>query len=178
MTDAMSPPMVTSEANRAADLRARGNAIWVAGSLVVFAGWIALAHAVPATDANQFTVKSWLALVASILALVQLATISRVYEWTTRIPPGTVKVLAATHRWSGRMAIAVGGAVGYLCVTGPFAAGFTTHRLVGYVLAAIIVVKIVILRANRYGSLLPYMGTLAVAGWITCFLTKGFSVIF
>lgn len=179
----MSPPVASADVDQtdvdqAADLRARGNLAWVVGSLVVFAGWIALAHAVPATDANQFKVKSWLALGASILALLQLATISRVYEWTTRIPPGTVKALAAIHRWSGRLTIAVGGAVGYMCVTGPFAAGFTTHRLVGYVLAAIVVVKVVILRANRFGSLLPYVGTLAVAGWITCFLTKGFSVVF
>ena len=167
-----------TDLGRDADRRARGNLVWVIGSLVVFAGWIALANAVPATDANQFKVKSWLALGASIGGLIQLATISRVYDWTTRIPPGAVRTLAAVHRWSGRVTIGVGGAVGYLCVTGPFAAGFTTHRLVGYVLAAVIVVKVVILRANRVGGLLPYVGTLAVAGWITCFLTKGFSVIF
>jgi hypothetical protein len=160
------------------DRRARGNLAWVAGSLVVFAGWIALAHAVPATDANQFKVKSWLALLAVIGALIQLATISRVYDWTTRIPPGTKRALAAVHRWSGRLTIAIGGAVGYMCVTGPFAAGYTTHRLVGYALAAVIVVKVVILRADKFGGLLPYVGTLAVAGWITCFLTKGFSVVF
>ena len=168
--------MVDSE--RSADLRARGNAVWLFGSLLVFAGWIAVAHAVPATDSNQFKVKSWLSLVAVIGAVIQLATISRVYDWTSRVPPGAVKTLAAVHRWSGRITIAVGGAVFYMCVTGPFAAGFTTHRLVGYVLAAVILVKVVILRADRYGSLLPYLGTLAVAGWITCFLTKGFSVIF
>jgi hypothetical protein len=160
------------------DRRARGNVAWVIGSLVVFAGWIALAHAVPATDSNQFEVKSWLALVAVVGALVQLATISRVYDWTTRVPPGTKHALAAVHRWSGRLTIAIGGAVGYMCVTGPFAPGFTTHRLVGYVLAAVVVVKVVILRADRFGGLLPYVGTLAVAGWITCFLTKGFSVVF
>jgi hypothetical protein len=160
------------------DGRARGNLAWVVGSLVVFGGWIALAHAVPATDADQFKVKSWLALVAVVGALIQLATISRVYDWTSRIPPGTTRVLAAVHRWSGRLTIAIGGAVGYMCVTGPFAAGFTTHRLVGYVLAAIVVVKIVILRSDKFGGLLPYVGTLAVAGWITCFLTKGFSVVF
>lgn len=81
--------------------RARGNAVWVVGSLVVFAGWIALAHAVPATDTNQYKVKAWLALVAVIGALLQLATISRVYGWSKRIPPGAVTALAATHRWSG-----------------------------------------------------------------------------
>ena len=158
--------------------RARGNAAWVVGSLIVFAGWIALANAVPASDTNQFKVKAWLALVAVIGALVQLATISRVYGWSKRIPPGAVSALATTHRWSGRITIAIGGAVMYMCITGPFAAGFTTHRLVGYLLAAVIVVKVVILRANRFGGLLPYLGLLAVAGWITCFLTKGFSVVF
>lgn len=168
----------SAAAPSAPDRRARGNLAWVLGSLVVFAGWIALAHAVPATDANQFKVKSWLALVAMVGALIQLATISRVYDWTSRIPPGTKRALAAVHRWSGRLTIAIGGAVGYMCVTGPFAAGFTTHRLVGYVLAAIIVVKIVILRAEKFGGPVPYLGTLAVAGWITLFLTKGFSVVF
>ncbi len=169
---------LSPDTERKAQGRARGNLVWLVGSLLVFAGWIALAHAVPATDTNQFKVKSWLSLVAAIGGVIQLATISRVYDWTSRIPPGAVKTLAAVHRWSGRITIAVGGAVFYMCVTGPFAAGFTTHRLVGYVLAAVILVKVVILRADRFGSLLPYVGTLAVAGWITCFLTKGFSVIF
>ena len=159
-------------------VRARGNIIWVGGSLVVFAGWIALAHAVPATNANQFKVKSWLAIVAIIGSVVQLATISRVYDWTKRIPPGGVATLGAIHRWSGRITLAVGGAVMYMCMTGQFASGFSTHRLVGYSLAAVVVTKVVILRANRFGALLPYLGMLAVAGWVTCFLTKGFSVIF
>lgn len=159
-------------------LRARGNLLWVAGSLVVFAGWIALAHAVPATNTNQFKVKSWLALVAIAGSIVQLATISRVYDWTSRTPPGAVKTLSAIHRWSGRITIIVGGAVMYMCMTGPFGSGFTFHRFVGYCLAAVIVVKVVILRAERFGGLLPYLGMLAIAGWATCFLTKGFSVIF
>jgi hypothetical protein len=158
--------------------RARGNLAWVVGSLVVFAGWIALANAVPATDPHQFEVKSWLALVAVGGAVVQLATISRVYGWSKRIPPGAVAVLATTHRWSGRVTIAVGGAVMYMCVTGPFAPGYSTHRLVGYLLATVIVVKVVILRADRFGGLLPYLGILAFAGWVTCFMTKGFSVVF
>ena len=166
------------EADRLRLQRAHGNLAWVGGGVLVFAGWIALAHAVPATNANQFRVKSWLALVAVGGAIVQLATISRVYQWTKRIPPGTVKALAATHRWSGRITLVVGGAVMYMCMTGPFASGFTTHRLVGYLLATVIVVKVVILRANRFGGWLPYLGTLAVAGWITLFLTKGFSVVF
>ena len=158
--------------------RARGNIVWVGGSLIVFAGWIALAHAIPATDANQFKVKAWLAVVAIIGSVVQLATISRVYDWTKRIPPGAAATLGAIHRWSGRVTLIVGGAVMYMCMTGPFASGFTTHRLVGYLLAAVIVTKIVILRADRFGALLPYLGVLAIAGWVTCFLTKGFSVIF
>lgn len=178
VTDATTTAALVDDPERKADLRARGNLAWVIGSLVVFAGWIALAHAVPATDSDQFRVKSWLALAACVGALIQLATISRVYDWTTRIPPGAVKTLAGVHRWSGRLTIAVGGAVFYMCVTGPFAPGFTTHRVVGYVLAAVVLVKVVILRADRFGGLLPYLGTLAVAGWITCFLTKGFSVVF
>ena len=158
--------------------RARGNLVWIAGSLVVFAGWIALAHAIPATNPNQFKVKAWLALVAVGGSIVQLATISRVYGWTTRVPLGAVCTLRAVHRWSGRVTIVLGGAVMYMCMTGPFGSGFTFHRFIGYCLAAVIVTKIVILRANRYSGLLPYLGTLAVAGWVTCFLTKGVSVIF
>lgn len=159
-------------------LRARGNLLWVAGSLVVFAGWIALAHFVPARNSNQFKLKSWLALVAVVGSIVQLATISRVYDWTSRTPPGAVKTLRAIHRWSGRVTIIVGGAVMYMCMTGPFGSGFTFHRFVGYCLAAFIVFKVVILRAERFGGLLPYVGVLAIAGWVTSFLTKGFSVIF
>lgn len=174
----MTTPERSVDRERLADLRARGNMAWLVGSLLVFAAWIALAHAVPATDSNQFRVKSWLALGAAVGGVIQLVTISRVYEWTLRFPPGAVKTLAAVHRWSGRITIAIGGAVFYMCVTGPFVAGFTTHRLVGYMLAGIVLVKVVILRADRFGGLLPYVGTLAVAGWITCFLTKGFSVIF
>ena len=170
--------MAPNDGSVAALRRARGNLVWVAGSLVVFAGWIALEHAVPATNANQFKVKSWLALVAVVGAVVQLATISRVYDWTKRVPPGAVRTLGAVHRWSGRITIIVGGAVMYMCMTGPFGSGFTFHRFVGYCLAAVVVTKIVILRADRYSSLLPYLGMLAFAGWVTCFLTKGFSVIF
>jgi uncharacterized protein DUF6529 len=158
--------------------RAWGNLAWVVGSLVVFAGWVALADAVPASDPNQLKLKSWLALVAVVGAVVQLSTISRVYGWSKRIPPGAVSVLATTHRWSGRITIAIGGAVFYMCVTAPFAAGYTAHRLVGYLLAAVILTKVVVLRSDRFGSLLPYLGILAFAGWLTCFLTKGFSVIF
>ncbi len=165
--------------NRIADIRrARGNLAWVVGSVIVFGGWIALANAVPASNANQFKVKSWLALVAVVGSIVQLATISRVYDWTKRVPPGAVSVMAATHRWSGRITLVVGGAVMYMCITGPFAPGYTTHRLVGYLLATVVVVKVVVLRANRFSGLLPYLGVLAIAGWATCFLTKGFSVVF
>lgn len=175
MTTAVTP---TSGPSPAALRRAWGNAAWVAGSLVVFAGWVALADAIPASDPDQLTVKSWLALVAVIGAVVQLTTISRVYGWSKRIPPGAVPVLAAVHRWSGRVTLAVGGAVFYMCVTAPFASGYTTHRLVGYLLAAVIVVKVVVLRADRWPSLLPYLGILAFSGWVTCFMTKGFSVLF
>jgi hypothetical protein len=162
----------------AAIQRARGNLVWVVGSLIVFAGWIALAHAVPATNPDQFKVKAWLSLVTVVGALVQLATISRVYSWTAKVPPGAVSTLAAVHRWSGRLTLMIGGAVMYMCMTGPFGSGFTAHRFIGYCLAAVVVTKVVVLRADRFGGLLPYLGTLAVAGWITCFLIKGFSVIF
>jgi hypothetical protein len=168
---------IVPESSVAALRRARGNVAWVAGSLVVFAGWVALAHAVPATNADQLDVKAWLSLVAVIGALVQLATISRVYSWTTRIPPGAVRRLAAVHRWSGRLTLIVGGAVMYMCMTGPFGSGFTLHRFIGYCLAAVIVVKVVVLRAERFGGLLPYLGVLAVAGWVACFLTKGLGVL-
>src|SRR6266446_9769591 len=105
------PTAPVPEVADAAAARARGNVVWVGGSLLVFAGWVALAHAIPATDANQFKVKSWLALVAIFGSVVQLATISRVYDWSKRIPPGAVATMGAIPRWSGRLTLAVGGAV-------------------------------------------------------------------
>lgn len=176
--DATAAAAAATDRARLEALRARGNLVWVGGSLLVFAGWIALAHAIPATDANQFKVKSWFALVAVVGSVVQLLTISRVYNWTKRLPPGAVATMAAIHRWSGRTTLIVGGAVAYMCMTGPFGSGFTTHRFVGYLLAAVIVTKVVILRADKFSGLLPYLGILAIAGWTTCFLTKGFSVVF
>ena len=164
----------------AAVQRARGNLAWVVGSLVVFAGWIALAHAVPATNANQFKVKAWLSLVAVGGSLVQLATISRVYSWTDRIPPGAVRTLASVHRWSGRTTLAIRRG-GHVHDVHDRAVRQRLHlpplrRLLPF--AAVVVVKVVVLRADRWGGLLPYLGVLAIAGWVTCFLTKGFSVIF
>jgi hypothetical protein len=173
---------VTADADTPTDdgaAKARGNVAWIVGSLVGFAGFVGLGHLVPATASYQPTVKAYLSFVTVVLAVVQIATISRVYEWTSRIPPGAVRTLAAVHRWSGRLTLLVGGSVMYLCITGPFTTGFTWHRLFGYTVAAVVLVKVVVLRvADRLSGLLPILGFLAAAGWVACFLTKGLAVIF
>src|SRR5262245_35774579 len=119
----------------------RGNALWVRGALVGFSGFVAVGHLVPATASYHPPVKAYLALLTVLLAVVQIATISRVYEWSSRIPPGAVRTLAGVHRWSGRLTLLVGGTVMYLCITGPFSAGFTWHRAFGYGVAAVVLVK-------------------------------------
>ncbi len=169
--------------NEATTLRDRkeamGNLAWIAGAALIYVVFVGVASVFPVEDETQPNIKLWLSLVAAIGAIVQLATISRVYNWSKRIPPGAAATLSAVHRWSGRMTIAVGGGVAYLCMTGPFAGGFTPHRFIGYVLVFIILVKVVILRvAEKLSGLLPLLGLMAVAGWIACFLTKALVIWF
>lgn len=176
MTATTAPNQATVDRD---DRRAMGNFAWVLGSLAAYGLWVAFAHAFPVEDEDQLGIKVWLAFFAVVGAIVQLLTMSRVYGWIPRFPPGAAATLSAVHRWSGRITLVVGGGVAYLCMTGPFAPGFTLHRLFGYLLVAVILVKIVILRlAERLSGLLPVLGLTAVAGWIACFLTKGLVVWF
>src|SRR5262245_19278148 len=89
MTTAELPVVADDQQDGAAT--ARGNLAWIVGSLAGFAGFVGLGHLVPATASYQPTVKAYLSLVTVVLALVQIATISRVYDWTARIPPGAVR---------------------------------------------------------------------------------------
>jgi len=159
--------------------QAMGNLAWIASAAVAYVVYVGMASAFPVEDETQPNIKLWFSLIAAVGAIVQLATISRVYNWSTRVPPGAVATLSAVHRWSGRITIAVGGSVAYLCMTGPFAAGFTPHRLIGYVLVFTVLVKVVILRvADQLSGLLPFLGLMAVVGWIACFLTKALAIWF
>ena len=173
-TTAPTPAPASGDAPMDLDrVRARTNLAWIGASALAYAGYVGIATAFPVQDDAQPTLKVWLALLTVIGAVVQVATISRVYDWSKRIPPGTVATLAAVHRWSGRLTLLVGGCVTYLCMTGPFAAGFTVHRLLGYILVFVVIAKVVILRvADRLSGLLPFLGLLAAAGWTACFLTK------
>lgn len=176
----MTATSVSQRANDDRDrVRVRGNLAWIAGFAACYALAVGIASAFPVEDDAQPNIKVWLALVAMIGAFVQIATISRVYDWSKRIPPGAVATLSTIHRWSGRITIGVGGIVAYLCMTGPFAAGFTLHRLLGYLLLFVVLTKVVILRvADRLSGLLPVLGLLAAAGWTACFLTKALVIWF
>lgn len=170
----------SSTANAERDrVKVRGNLAWIAASAAAYSAYVGIATAFPVEDDTQPNLKVWLALVTVIGAIVQIATISRVYNWSKRIPPGAVATLSKIHRWSGRTTLLVGGCVTYLCMTGPFAAGFTLHRLFGYILVFTVLVKVVILRvADRFSGLLPFLGLLAAAGWTACFLTKAIVIWF
>jgi hypothetical protein len=154
--------------------RARSNVVWVGAALVAFTAFWLGAQAVRASTVSEPRLKVWLTLTALAGASVQVSTMSRVYGWIT-IPHGSVAVIQAAHRWSGRITILLGSFVFYLCVTYPFMHGFTWHRLFGFLFAATVLLKLTILRGgvDRLSRLIPYLGFTLFGLFFAQFLTRG-----
>jgi hypothetical protein len=117
-------------------------------------------------------VKSWLATVAFLFALVQLVSALMVYG---RLPgPGWSATL---HRWSGRAAFLVAVPVAVHCL---YALGFQSyesrvlwHSLLGCFFFGVFSAKMLLLRSERLpGWLLPIVGGLVFTALTILWLTS------
>ena len=124
---------------------------------------------------STIAAKAWLATVVIVLVLVQLATAARIYG-RLRFLPARGRLVATTHRWSGRAAFIVSLPVFFHCVT---ILGFQTpdarvaaHSIAGTFLYGVFAAKVLIVRDRALpGWVLPTAGiTLAstlVVLWAT-----------
>jgi hypothetical protein len=121
--------------------------------------------------------KAWLITTASLLALGQLLTASRIYEWLRFPPKG--RFYHVVHRWSGRTAILLTLPVAYHCI---FLLGFATsdtrvyiHSLLGSFLYGAILAKVLVVRSNGFqGWALPLAGTVLFSILVGLWLTSAF----
>jgi hypothetical protein len=134
---------------------------------------------------DTFQMKTWLVTAAVVLAVGQLLTAARIYEWLRFPPKG--RFYHGVHRWSGRAAILLTLPVAYHCV---FMLGFGTHSLrvlihslLGSALYGAVVAKILIVRSKvRAQWVLAVAGSLLfsilLGLWLTSalwFFTDGLS---
>jgi hypothetical protein len=121
--------------------------------------------------------KVWLITAASLLALGQLLTASRIYE-LLHFPPGG-RFYHLVHRWSGRTAILLTLPVAYHCI---FVLGFGTyntrayvHSLLGSFLYGAFLAKVLIVRSNGFrGWVLPIAGGVLFSILLGLWLTSAF----
>jgi hypothetical protein len=121
--------------------------------------------------------KAWLITAASLLALGQLLTASRIYE-VLRFPP-LGRFYHVVHRWSGRTAILLTLPVAYHCI---FLLGFGTdetrvyiHSSLGSFLYGAFVAKVLVVRSNALrGWALPLAGAVLFSILVGLWLTSAF----
>jgi hypothetical protein len=119
--------------------------------------------------------KAWLATAAVVLACGQLLTAARLYDLLRFGPQG--RLYRIVHRWSGRAAIVLTLPVAYHCV---FMLGFgaetprvLVHSLLGSALYGAVVVKVLLVRSNRFASwALPVAGGLLFSILLGLWLTS------
>jgi hypothetical protein len=117
-------------------------------------------------------VKSWLAAVAGVLVLVQLASAAVMY----RVRP-PLSWAAPLHRWSGRLAFFTAVPVAVFCLYG---IGFQTydtrvlaHSLLGCLFFRVFTVKMLVLtRPGLAGWVVPVLGGLAFTVMVTVVATS------
>lgn len=116
-------------------------------------------------------VKTWLATVAAVLAVVQLVTARLMYR------PDSAAVLGTVHRWSGRLALLFTIPVVVHCL---YALGFQVgsprvlvHSLLGCFFYGAFVTKMLVLtRRGMPGWTLPVLGGAAFTGLIGLWATS------
>jgi len=121
--------------------------------------------------------KAWLITAASLLALSQLLTASRIYEVLRFPPKGTFYHLM--HRWSGRIAILLTLPVAYHCI---FLLGFGTddarvyiHSLLGSALYGAFLAKLLVVRSSGFHKwALPLAGGVLFSVLAGLWLTSAF----
>jgi hypothetical protein len=115
------------------------------------------------TGNNLLLWKVVAATVVFALAGIQVLLAARLWE-TSTFPPMSVKTASAVHRWTGRVALALGIIVAISCVAGPAGpitpARVAIHSIFGTVALLTIAAKFTILRIVRKGDrFLPYVGS-------------------
>jgi Family of unknown function (DUF6529) len=121
-------------------------------------------------------VKTWLATLALLLAIVQMVSAAALFGKLPGFSAGSG--VAALHRWSGRVAVAVTVPVAAHCL---FALGFQTfdarvllHSLFGCFLYGAFVCKMLVLvRKDSPGWLLPVAGGAVFAALVALWFTSG-----
>lgn len=124
------------------------------------------------TNGNLTEVKVALASVVAALAVYQLVLAAIVYG---RLRPAFLGAgpAALTHRASGDAIVVLVVLVGIACLSyGDLEDDATIHAVAGWALAAVLVLKIVVVRWwHAAGRLLPYLGTtlfaLLALTWVT-----------
>ncbi|MEU7145465.1 DUF6529 family protein [Nocardia sp. NPDC046473] len=119
-------------------------------------------------------VKTWLATVAFLLALFQLASASAMYG---KLPFSAPSWIGAAHVWSGRLAVLVSVPVAVHCL---YAFGFLQydtrvllHSLLGCFFYGAFVAKMLLLtRKGLPGWVIPVAGGLVLAGLTGLWLTS------
>jgi hypothetical protein len=122
-------------------------------------------------------VKTWLASVAFLLALVQILSALVIYGRVPGIP--SPPWVSALHRWSGRGAFLAAVPVAMQCL---FALGFQTydlrtllHSILGCVFFGAFTVKMLVLtRSGLPGWALPVLGGTVFAVLVSLWLTSAF----
>jgi hypothetical protein len=131
-------------------------------------------------------VKSWMATLALILAIVQVITALRIYG---KIQRGNSRAAAFLHRWSGRAAVAASVPVAAHCL---YIAGFMAtdarvllHSVAGAFFYGVFTMKMLVLSTDDSpGWALPVAGAAAFATLIVLWATSSlwffttFGVIF
>ncbi len=157
-----------------ADTMARRNAVTgVTGLLAVAFLW-ATAEVARALDFPERKAKAVISAVVAVMACGQIV----VGVTMTLLPLGRTATLRRTHRMLGTVALVGGGFVTYLCMTGPFPGGPTLHRVIGFVVVAVVLIKIpVVTNMPQRRSLVVTLGVLLGVGLISAFITNGLDVL-
>jgi hypothetical protein len=95
---------------------------------------------------STIAAKAWLASIAGVFALVQIATGARIFGKVKRIVPIPPPYVNRVHRWSGRLAVLFTLPVAFHCI---FILGFQTsstrvlvHSIIGSFVYGVIAVKL------------------------------------
>ncbi len=128
---------------------------------------------------STIAAKSWLATVAVVLAVLQVITAARIYGRLKRFIPLSYRVVARTHRYSGRLALLFTLPVIFHCI---FILGFQTtstralvHSIAGSFIYGVFAAKVIFIRNRAYaGWVLPVAGGTLFATLSTLWLTSAY----
>lgn len=121
--------------------------------------------------------KAWLATLAIVLALVQIATGARIFGRLGGVLPFDGSTAARIHRWSGRLAVLATLPIVFHCVT---ILGFQTtdtrvaiHSIVGSFVYGVLAAKLLVVRNHDFpGWLLPVAGGTLFSALAVMWLTS------